>query len=386
MTTDVYITGLGSCYPNAPVANDAIETVLGKINGEPSWAKDLVLQSCGITSRHYAINPQTGEATHSNAQITAAAVEQAARDGHYSLQDLDLLACGTSSPDQLNPGHACMVQGELHNRPLEAVSFSGFCAAGLAALRYAYLSVKTGERALAAATGSEIASAALRAERFHLPLPSATQSQLLASPILSMNKEFLRWILADGAGCALLAGTPSSQGISLRIDWIEGVSLAHEYPACMYAGATKERKTGKLTGWLQMRDLEKALRDNVFCLTQDVELLKRSIVAAGINGVFAELVRRRGLHGDDFAWFLPHLSSFFFREPLARAMAEVGCEIPAERWFTNLDRVGNLGSAALFAILDEGKRTGRFQPGQRILCGVPESGRFSFYFLQLTAV
>jgi 3-oxoacyl-[acyl-carrier-protein] synthase-3 len=279
-----------------------------------------------------------------------------------------------------------MVHGELRERPLEAVSFSGFCAAGMAALRYAYLSVKSGERKLAAATGSEIASAGLRAERFRLAAPSATHAQLAASPILSMNKEFLRWILADGAGCAVLSGTPSPSGVSLRVDWIEGVSRAHEYPACMYAGAVKDRRTGKLTGWLQMPDLEQALKDNVFCLTQDIDQLKKSIVAAGIHGVFAEVARRRGLKGDDFDWFLPHLSSFFFREPLARAMAEVGCGIPLDRWFTNLDRVGNLGSGAMFAILEEGKRTGLFRPGQRILCGVPESGRFSFYYLQLTAV
>ena len=41
---------------------------------------------------------------------------------------------------------------------------------------------------------------------------------------------------------------------------------------------------------------------------------------------------------------------------------------------------------SVYSMLAEAKRTGLFQPGQRILCGVPESGRFSFYFMQLTVV
>ncbi len=154
----------------------------------------------------------------------------------------------------------------------------------------------------------------------------------------------------------------------------------------MFAGGLKDRKSGRLTGWLQMADLEQAARNNVFCLTQDVNLLKKSIIPAGINNVFGSIVRKRALRGEDYAWFFPHLSSFFFREPLAKAMAEAGCAIDDDRWFTNLGRVGNLGSASLFSMLDEAQRTGLLQPGQRVLCGVPESGRFNFYFLQLTVV
>lgn len=382
-----YITGLGAFFPNDPVPNDRMESTLGMINGKPSWAREIVLGSCGITSRHYAIDAETGRATHTNARMTAGAVLSALRDSGAALPSLDLLACGTATPDQLNPGHGSMTHGDLKGGPaMEAVSFSGFCASGMAALRYCYISVLSGQRRLCAATGSELSSAVLRASRFKVQEVDVDAAALRANPVLSMNKEFLRWIAADGAGCAVLAPAPKAGGLSLRIDWLDCRSLAHEYDACMYHGAEKDRKTGELHGWLEEPDLGRALERNYFCITQDVALLKRSVIHAGINRVLKQIIEERGLRPETYDWFLPHLSSFYFKQPIVQALQEISFPIPEERWFTNLDTVGNLGSAALYVMLEQAMREGRFREGQRVLCGVPESGRFNYYFMQLTVV
>jgi 3-oxoacyl-[acyl-carrier-protein] synthase III len=381
-----YINGLGTFFPNSPVSNDRMEEVLGKINGEESWARPIVLDSCGIVSRHYALDRETGAQTHTNAQMTALAVKAALENGGYSEGDLELLASGTATPDQLNPGHASMAHGELKSRPMETVSFGGFCGSGMSALRYAYLSVASGQRRLAAATGSELSSAVLRASRFKVQEVDVDAAALRENPVLSMNKEFLRWIAADGAGCAVVAPEPRQGGVSLSIDWLDSVSLAHEYETCMYHGGEKDRRTGALRGWLAEADLQRAVDRNYFCITQDVALLKKSVISAGIHRVLKDVVEARGLRTDMYDWFLPHLSSFFFKGPLSRAMSDIGFAIPDERWFTNLDVKGNLGSASMYAILDQGAREGRFQRGQKILCGVPESGRFSYFYMQLTVV
>jgi 3-oxoacyl-[acyl-carrier-protein] synthase-3 len=60
--------------------------------------------------------------------------------------------------------------------------------------------------------------------------------------------------------------------------------------------------------------------------------------------------------------------------------------IPEERWFTNLYTKGNTGAASLFIMLEELFNEGDLKPGQKILCMVPESGRFVISFLQLTVV
>jgi len=279
-----------------------------------------------------------------------------------------------------------MTHGALGGGSLETASFAGFCASGMAALRYAYLSVLSGQVRLAAATGSELSSALLRASRFKVTTSSVTAEDLRENPVLSMNKEFLRWIAADGAGCALVAPEPRQDAKALRIDWLDGESLANELPACMYHGAEKDRHTGELRGWLAEPDLQRAVDRNYFCITQDVALLKKSVIPAGIHRVLRKIVDRRGLKPDDYAWFCPHLSSLYFRDLLAPAMADIGMPVPAQRWFTNLDTKGNLGSASLYAMLEEGMRRDLFKRGERILCGVPESGRFSYYFMQLTVV
>jgi 3-oxoacyl-[acyl-carrier-protein] synthase-3 len=94
---------------------------------------------------------------------------------------------------------------------------------------------------------------------------------------------------------------------------------------------------------------------------------------------------RRSLSAGDVDWFLPHISSEYFRAPVADGLARAGLPIPPERWFTNLAWVGNIGSASIHVMLDELLRSGRVQDGQRLLCIVPESGRFSSGFIYLTA-
>jgi 3-oxoacyl-[acyl-carrier-protein] synthase-3 len=98
------------------------------------------------------------------------------------------------------------------------------------------------------------------------------------------------------------------------------------------------------------------------------------------------LIQKYGIKAEDFDWFLPHFSSHYFRQPVYDQMKDVGFEIPDERWFTNLYEKGNTGSASIFVIMEELLHSGRLKTGERILCYVPESGRFATCFVQLTVV
>ena len=60
--------------------------------------------------------------------------------------------------------------------------------------------------------------------------------------------------------------------------------------------------------------------------------------------------------------------------------------IPEDRWFTNLYDKGNTGCAAMFIMIDEFFQSGRAQPGETILCHIPESGRFNTVYMQMTCV
>jgi 3-oxoacyl-[acyl-carrier-protein] synthase-3 len=383
MTNSVYITHTATALPNAPVGNAEMEKVLGQIGARPSRARAVILRSNGIQRRFYALDPAgSGQPTHTNAQLTAQAI-QGLENEDFRLDQLQCLATGTSMPDQLLPNHGVMVHGELGVGEPEVVSMAGICLSGVTALKHAWLSVRAGESDSAVATGSETASLALHARNFKAESDNLIDA-LECKPEIAFDKDFLRWMLSDGAGAVLLRPAPKSQGLSLRIDWIELASHAHLLPACMYAGASK-RPDGTLQGW-NAQPQQQWLADSTFTVKQDVRLLNDNIVQHTLAAPLKKHIAKHGLKASDIDWFLPHMSSNYFRQPLQDALKALDFDIPQERWFTNLAQMGNTGSASFYIMLDELFRSGRIQDGQRLLAFVPESGRFSSGFIHMTAV
>lgn len=374
----VYITRSSAFLPNAPVDNENIENVLGMVGGRPSRARRIVLRNNGIRERYYAIDPATGETTHNNAQLTAAAIR-----GLDIGDAIDCLSTGTTMPDQLMPNHGVMVHGELGISPCEVVSTAGICLSGLTALKYAYMAVLCGQAKNAVATGSEQASAVLHARNFASESEHRI-SELESNPEIAFEKDFLRWMLSDGAGAFLLQDQPAPAGLSLRIDWIDILSQAGAMETCMYAGGEKQ-EDGTLRGWKTYPANEWGRR-SLFAIKQDVRLLNENIVRQTIGKILEKSMATRELKADAVDWFLPHMSSEYFRQPLAEHMAALGFPIPQEKWFTNLHTKGNTGAASIYIMIDELFKSGRLKNGDRLLCFIPESGRFTGSLMHLTAV
>ena len=376
-----YITDIAAFLPNAPVDNKNIEKVLGMVHQTPSRTRAVILRNNKIRERYYAIDPETGRPTHSNAQLAAEAVRRLRPYGGFTPDDIECLCCGTSSPDQLMPGHGLMVHGELASKPCEVTSMSGICLSGISALKYAALNVAAGLTANAVATGSELASTFMRADLFNTVTPERAD-QLEASPAISFDADFLRWMLSDGAGAMFLSAAPSPERLSLKIEWIEHLSFAGQLETCMYSGAVKNEDSS-ITGW---RSLSGAAGAESFLVKQDVKLLNREIISTIVNRTLTRLVAKHGLSADQMDWFLPHYSSDYFRQSLHDRMGEIGFCIPQERWFTNLPTKGNTGSASIYIMLEELFHSGRLKRGDTVFCMIPESGRFSVAYMLLTAV
>jgi 3-oxoacyl-[acyl-carrier-protein] synthase-3 len=379
-TNPVYITGSSAFLPNAPVGNDDMERLIGQIGDKPSRVRRTILRSNGIRQRHYAIDPCTLRPNHTNASMTAAAIRRLLAESPPGTR-LHCLCCGTSIADQLLPNHALMVQGELRAQACEAVATTGICLAGVAALKYGYLAVKCGEHPSAVVSGSDLASAMIHARRFSAE-SAGDPAGLEQHPELAFDKDFLRWMLSDGAGAFLLEARPPPGRIALRIDWIDIVSYAGEMPVCMYAGAEKNAD-GSLAGWTTRPAREVADRA-LMCIQQDVRLLNEHVVDYTVAKPLRQIAAKRSLDPAAVDFFLPHYSSGYFRDKVHESMRAIGFDVPQSKWFTNLERCGNTGSAAFYVMLDELFHSGRLRPGRRLLGYVPESGRFSTAFLHLT--
>ena len=365
--------------PNDPVSIDEMEDYLGYINGKPSKSKKIVLRNNGIKTRYYALDKRQ-KATHTNAQMTALAVRALFDNDPEGLKTIDLLSCGTSSPDQMMPSHGCMTHGWLPEmESVEVVSPSGVCCAGMHALKYAYMSVKAGEARRAVATGSERFSASLVANVFEEEAQKLIE--LNANPFISFDKEFLRWMLSDGASAFLLTDEPNPDGLSLRIEWIEGASYANKMETCMYMACEKQ-PYGSVKSYLDFSP-EEIIEKSIFSIKQDISLLRDNIVPLGAKRI-SEIFDKKGLTSDDIDYFLPHMSSEFFKSKIFEQIALYGATIPYEKWFVNLTTLGNVGAGSVYLMITELFHSGRLKKGDRILCLVPESSRFSYMYAMMT--
>lgn len=376
MSHEVYITNITKFLPNNPVSNDEMEEYLGMIDNRPSKARRIVLRNNGIVNRYYALE-KGGKHTHSNAELAAAAVNMLFNDG-FKKSDVQLLACGTASPDQVMPSQASMIHGLLDIPSIEIASFSGSCCASMQALKFCYLSVLSGNTSNAICTGSEILSHWMLAKYFEKE--TENESKLKENPLLAFEKEFLRWMLSDGAGAVLLENKPSGK-LPLRIEWIDIRSYANEKETCMYAGADKDAD-GRLLGWSRFEP-EDWLNKSIFSMKQDTRMLGANIVKMG-SQFLKEIIDERNFDIDSIDYFLPHLSSEFFREHIFRELVPFGISIPKEKWFTNLSTVGNVATVSFILMLEELMRTHDVKKGQKILIQVPESARFTYAYALLT--
>lgn len=372
---DVYITRIAKFLPNEPIDNEQMEEKLGIINGKNSKARRIVLRNNQIKTRYYAID-DIGNITHNNAQLTKEAIELLC-DDTFTTKDIELLSCGTSSPDQILPSHASMVHGFLKNGNLEVNSPSGACCSGMNALKYGFLAIKAGQVSNAVCTGSERTSTWMKSDIFENEVEHL--KELEDNPILAFNKEFLRWMLSDGSGAVLLESEP--KGIALKIEWMEGYSYAFEMETCMYAGADK-LENGHLKPWSEY-PAEDWAKKSLFAMKQDVKLLGENILGKGVDSLKMAMAKHN-ITTADFDYYLPHISSYYFKENLYEELKRQGVEVPWEKWFMNLSKVGNVGAASIFVMLEELVSSGQLKKGEKILLHVPESARFSYSYAYLT--
>ena len=376
MPNACFLTAAGKFLPGEPVSNDQVEAHLGQIGSKPSALRERVLRQNGITQRYYAIDNQQ-KSFFTNAQMAANAVRDVLAQSSLDVKDIELLVAATSQGDLPLPGFASMVQGELKMPPCEIATLHGICGSSVVGLRHAALAIGAGEVKAAVCVASEFVSRLLKASRFQAQGYGDTKR-------LPFETEFLRWMLSDGAGALLLQDKPAERGLSLEIERIVIKSYAGDFPPCMFVGNRDEVYGEPSIGWLDHPDYESASAAGAINLHQSVDMLK-DVLRLCVNGVF-EMVEEGCLDPKGIDWWVTHYSSHLFREQAYELFVRGGVTIPPERIYTNLYTSGNVGSASFPMMLGDLFRSGKLRVGQRILCIVPESGRFLFGYVVLRVV
>jgi len=378
MKKSIYITRSAGFLPNKAIENDEMEEYLGLVNGAKSRSRQIILRSNGIKKRYYAID-KDGNSTHSNQQLAVESIRKLF-DNSEEINNIELLSCGTTSPELLLPAHGNMVHGELCKKRMEVHTSAGSCNSGMSALKYAFMSIMSGNTKNAVVSASEKLSPWLMSKSFEEEKPKI--NALENRPIVAFEREFLRWMLSDGSAALLLEDSPKAG--SIRIDWIEFFSYSGELETCMYAGGIKDKKTKEVTPWRELLQSGNCPNE-IFSLAQDVRLLDKNIVEKGAEGL-KYACEKHNITTDEINYFLPHISSMYFKQKIIDVMASIGCPLPEEKWFINLPYVGNLGSVSALIMIEEIMNSGKLKKGDRLLVMVPESARFSYAYCHLTVI
>jgi 3-oxoacyl-[acyl-carrier-protein] synthase-3 len=353
-----YLTGTGSFLPGEAVANAAIPDFMGELDGE-ALVRRKILRMNGIKNRHYALD-RDQHATHDVYEMAALAARDClgGKAGAFTY-----LSAGSTNTPLVGPGISSLLHSRLADHGLisdavEINSNSGICTSSAQALVNACRAVSSGDHREALCLGVEQPSAILKSSVIQPPDDRDRHAGDLTASKWFMSV-FLRSMLSDGAGAALVQDRPADSGVSYRVNWSYSRSFAHETPLCM------------------------SLESRSLLLSQDVAVLARHMKPC-VDQLMRGAMARHGEQLADYRVVLPHLSSFYFKSYMLDVLTELGNGSAVDHW-TNLETAGNTGAASMFIMLDEFTRNRPPSHGEKVLLFIPESGQFNFVVLSLTA-
>ena len=297
------IIGTGSHLPARLVTNhDLAQTV----DTSDEWIRTRT----GIHQRYLA---EPGQMT---SDLALQASRQALETAGAKPEEIDLIIVATTTPDQVFPSTACLLQSSLGNKGAIAFDVQAVCSGFVYALTIADNFIRAGQVRTALVVGAET-----------------------LSRVLDWNDRATCVLFGDGAGA-----------IVLRADNTPGILASALHADGSYSDILAVRSTvcgGKIVG-------------NPF-VTMDGRAVFKFAVKV-LDEVARETVDKANLSLSDIDWLIPHQANLRILESTAKKLG-----IPAERVIVTVDRHANTSAASIPLALDVAVRDGRIKSGQRVL-------------------
>ena len=298
----VRIMGTGSALPRKRVDNQRMEQL---VETSDEWIRERT----GIASRYVS----TGETV---AELGAEAALKALEDAGEKPEVVELLLVATCSPERAIPSVACQVQGRIGAVNAVAMDLNGACAGFLFALHTAWAYIEAGVCERALVIGAEV-----------------------LSKLVDFQDRGTCILFGDGAGAVLVKKSEKggllafaqhsdgSRGEVLRCD-----TRALQSP---FAHGTMEAPYIRMEG------------KEVF-----------SFAVRQVPEVIREALGKADKKAEEVDLFFLHQANRRILEGIAKRL-----EVEQEKFPTNLERVGNMSSAAIPVLLDEWNKAGKIEPG-----------------------
>ncbi|MES1982972.1 MAG: beta-ketoacyl-ACP synthase III [Pseudomonadota bacterium] len=298
------IIGTGSYLPARVMTNYDLEKIV-------ETSHDWIVSRSGIHQRHIAADDELGSDLALQASLRA--IEAA----NISADEVDLIIVATTSPDQMFPSTACILQDKLGIRNHgPAFDIQAVCGGFIYALNTANMYLRAGQAKTALVVGTEV-----------------------LSRMLDWKDRSTCVLFGDGAGAVVLQAS-ESPGI------IAGKLHADGSHRQMLRAAGSVRN-----GVVQGEPFIKMDGQAVFKFAVKV-----------LSEVVEEVLQENGLQGSDIAWLVPHQANVRIMEATARKLG-----LSMDKVVVTVAQHGNTSAASIPLALDVAVRDGRIQPGQNIL-------------------
>jgi 3-oxoacyl-[acyl-carrier-protein] synthase-3 len=302
------IIGTGAAVPARAVSNAQLaEQLAGRgIETSDEW----IVARTGIRQRYLA------DAAETTTVLGTRAARAALQAANVEPGSLDLILLATSTPDQIFPSTACLVQDELGAGGAAAFDVQAVCSGFVYGLAVADAMIRTGVYRRALVIGAEV-----------------------FSRILDWNDRTTCVLFGDGAGAVVLqvADAPGMLAARLHADGSQARILCT-------AGRVAQ---GSVQGDPFLRMDGQA----VFKLAVTVlDSSAREVLADAQMGV------------DAIDWLIPHQANVRILSATARKLG-----LPEDRVILTVDQHGNTSAASVPMALDLAVRDGRIRAGQHVL-------------------
>lgn len=296
------ILGTGSYLPKKILTNKDIEEI---VDTTDEWIFDRT----GIRQRHVVVEGETCS------DLAVAAARAAMEAAGVDPSEIDLIVLATTTPDQIFPSTACIIQPRLGIKGVPAFDVQAVCAGFVYALSVADQYIRTGSAKRALVIGAD------------------TMSRLL-----DWQDRSTCILFADGAGAVVLGAAEEPGIISTHISADGAYKDLLQVPKGIGRGGCEDP-------YLEMRGNE-VFRWAVSTLGRIVE----------------ETLEANGMTKSDIDWLVPHQANIRIIQATARRL-----DLPMEQVVVTVADHGNTSAASIPLALDTAVRDGRIQRGQTIL-------------------
>ncbi|MGA7750691.1 MAG: beta-ketoacyl-ACP synthase III [Gallionella sp.] len=298
------IIGTGSYLPAKILTNFDLEKIV-------DTSHDWIVSRSGIHERHVAADAEM------TSDLALQASLRAIGSSGISANEIDLVIVATTTPDQVFPSTACILQDKLGIKNHGAAfDMQAVCGGFVYALNTADLYIRGGQAKTALVVGAEV-----------------------LSRILDWNDRTTCVLFGDGAGAVVL-----------RASKTPGIIAGKLHADGSHRGMLKAEgniRNGEVQG-------------DPFIKMEGQAVFKFAVKV--LSEVVEEVLEENNLTGSDIRWLVPHQANIRIMEATAKKLG-----LSMDNVIVTVATHGNTSAASIPLALDTAVRDGRIKPGQNIL-------------------